>query len=341
MRKILTILIVSLGVSFSAASQIDSTFISFPVNDNIVKAFALTDETIKFLPKFSNSDAKELNEDGELWYYIYVIAATPEIDFVSDSGLKQITVHGPFGKEFMNAKDSVELALKTPYFSNIDSTGAPVPKFTIPSMEPEGLYLISIMPFYKNSDLAIKPKDELLGVTKPDEVRRRPGPCIDCAEDELPAKGNYVFNAWISIDDPVGRISFTGAGAQVEILTTSDNTTSSVQVIGSLIGNVIDGWQLMEGVFQIPALCTDFAIQLRSVGHIPIYYDDVRFFPIDGSMKSYVYDPVTFRYVAELDERHFATFYEYDEEGKLKRVKKETERGVMTIQESTNSTMKR
>jgi YD repeat-containing protein len=47
-----------------------------------------------------------------------------------------------------------------------------------------------------------------------------------------------------------------------------------------------------------------------------------------------VYDPVNLRFTAELDERHFATFYEYDNEGRLVRVKKETERGVMTIQET-------
>ena len=40
------------------------------------------------------------------------------------------------------------------------------------------------------------------------------------------------------------------------------------------------------------------------------------------------------RLMAELDERNYATFYEYDEEGKLIRVKKETEKGVMTIQEN-------
>jgi len=37
---------------------------------------------------------------------------------------------------------------------------------------------------------------------------------------------------------------------------------------------------------------------------------------------------------AELDDRHYATIYEYDGEGKRTRVKKETERGVMTIQET-------
>jgi YD repeat-containing protein len=72
-----------------------------------------------------------------------------------------------------------------------------------------------------------------------------------------------------------------------------------------------------------------------------IYFDDVRMFPYDGSMKCYVYDPENLRFVAELDERHFATFYEYDEEGRLTRIKKETERGIMTIQESKTSTVKR
>lgn len=63
-------------------------------------------------------------------------------------------------------------------------------------------------------------------------------------------------------------------------------------------------------------------------------FDDVRIFPADGSMKCYVYDPTNLRFVAELDERHFATFYEYDNEGNLVRVKKETERGIKTLKET-------
>jgi hypothetical protein len=51
-------------------------------------------------------------------------------------------------------------------------------------------------------------------------------------------------------------------------------------------------------------------------------------------MKSYVYNSIDLRYMAELDENNYATFYEYDEDGALIRVKKETERGIMTIQEN-------
>jgi len=49
-------------------------------------------------------------------------------------------------------------------------------------------------------------------------------------------------------------------------------------------------------------------------------------------MVTYVYDPNNYRLQASLDENNYATFYEYDHEGKLTTVKKETERGVKTIQ---------
>jgi hypothetical protein len=42
--------------------------------------------------------------------------------------------------------------------------------------------------------------------------------------------------------------------------------------------------------------------------------------------------------MAELDERNYATYYEYNEEGQLMRIKKETEKGVMTIQETKQNT---
>ena len=57
-------------------------------------------------------------------------------------------------------------------------------------------------------------------------------------------------------------------------------------------------------------------------------------------MKSYVYDPSTQKLTAELDENNYATKYEYDDEGILIRVKKETTRGVMTIKESRNNQSK-
>ena len=40
---------------------------------------------------------------------------------------------------------------------------------------------------------------------------------------------------------------------------------------------------------------------------------------------------------ATLDENNYADFYDYDNEGKLVRVKKETKKGIMTVRESRSN----
>jgi len=57
-------------------------------------------------------------------------------------------------------------------------------------------------------------------------------------------------------------------------------------------------------------------------------------------MKSFVYDPVTLRLVAELDENNYSSFYEYDNDGTPVRIKKETERGIKTIKETRSALLK-
>jgi hypothetical protein len=56
-------------------------------------------------------------------------------------------------------------------------------------------------------------------------------------------------------------------------------------------------------------------------------------------MKSYVYDGETFWLTSELDDNNYATFYEYDQEGGLIRIKKETARGIVTIQDTRSGTI--
>jgi len=163
-----------------------------------------------------------------------------------------------------------------------------------------------------------------------------PPPCSDCISSFAPIPGKkYLVSAWVKEQSPAqSKTSYTYPS--VNILFPSIGGT-----LGPFApaGNIIDGWQRIEGEFTIPANATDITVKLNcSTGNC--FYDDVRVIPFDGSMKSYVYDPVNMRLVAELDERNYATLYEYDEEGKLIRVKKETEKGKMTIQENRNNTKK-
>ena len=101
----------------------------------------------------------------------------------------------------------------------------------------------------------------------------------------------------------------------------------------------IEGWVKVDARIKIPAsgINTDLKIRVQSSSNGSINIDDIRIHPDKASMKSYVYNPISYKYMAELDENNYATFYEYDEEGALARVKKETEKGVFTVKEVRKS----
>ncbi len=106
---------------------------------------------------------------------------------------------------------------------------------------------------------------------------------------------------------------------------------------------IIDGWQRFEAEFTVPATATTFNLSLNNTnpaGGDPLFFDDFRVHPFSSNMKSFVYHPLNLRLMAELDENNYASFYEYDDDGTLVRVKKETERGVMTITETRSSMQK-
>lgn len=106
-------------------------------------------------------------------------------------------------------------------------------------------------------------------------------------------------------------------------------------------GAIIDNWQRIASDFRIPDGSGQMVVSLINTSEGKIsYFDDLRILPYDGSMKTFVYHPETQRLMSELDENNYATYYEYDKEGGLIRVKKETERGVFTIQETRSASSK-
>lgn len=116
------------------------------------------------------------------------------------------------------------------------------------------------------------------------------------------------------------------------------NTTSYTPVSGFTNKSpIINGWQLAEGVVSIPN--TGFSINLNLPGNA--YVDDLRIMPFNANGKAFVYNVWNSKLIANLDENNYATYFEYDPEGNLVRTKKETEQGIMTINESRNANTKK
>jgi hypothetical protein len=145
-----------------------------------------------------------------------------------------------------------------------------------------------------------------------------------------PVKGRkYVFSVWEKDKNPSSPTP--GVSLKVnDILITNLTTKAS-----------IEGWKLVEAVLDIPTLANGNSemvpLSVILTGGANVLIDDIRIFPYDGQLKTFTYDEKTLWLMAEMDENNYATFYEYDDEGSLIRVKKETERGIMTIKENRSA----
>lgn len=151
----------------------------------------------------------------------------------------------------------------------------------------------------------------------------------NCVGKFSPKAGKYIVSAWVKQgDDPLDT---TYANAKIQAILYTSGGSSTVNFIAS--GPIIEGWQRIYGELEIGGTVESVEFILVSSLTVDSWFDDFRVHPFNANMKSYAYDQITLRLMAELDENNFATFYEYDQEGALIRVKKETERGVKTLKE--------
>ncbi len=148
-----------------------------------------------------------------------------------------------------------------------------------------------------------------------------------------PGQGKYIFGAWVKSEQKIADTTYNNGLVEIQV-TDNNNNVTTIQV--NTIGKIIEGWQRVEAIFEMPANTKSIAIILKSDGENAVWFDDVRVHTYDGNMKSYVYDAKHLKLRAELDENNYATFYEYDQEGSLIRVKKETEKGIVTLKETRN-----
>lgn len=120
-------------------------------------------------------------------------------------------------------------------------------------------------------------------------------------------------------------------------ITATTNYPSSPSVSYDHTKTNIEGWQQLHFVFEADAT----AGKELTITGTNFYVDDIRIVPDDGKIVSYVYDKNLLRLMAVLDEQNYATIYNYDNEGNLSQVKKETERGIMTLKSGRIATKKK
>lgn len=135
--------------------------------------------------------------------------------------------------------------------------------------------------------------------------------------DFIPVVGKkYTLTAWVKNQTPA--ISVT-------------NST----VVSFKYSNAIEGWRRCELTFTPSNNVIEFTF--GNAGNGLYYLDDIRIQPYQSTLKTYVYDKEKLWLSAELDDQNYATFYNYNQEGTMFQVKKETEKGIATVRTSQSN----
>lgn len=194
-----------------------------------------------------------------------------------------------------------------------------------------GDYTIEVtIPLAGNDD----PNCNTITYTRDITIEECPCICEDC-DSFTPVPGEYyVVSGWVLEEHDTPPLSYEDTYIRLGFERGPFSFSNSIKFRPS--GEIIDGWQRIAGEFRVPSNTDRIAINLVNSGEngVEAYFDDIRIHPFNSNLKSFVYDQQTQQLMAELDENNYATFYEYDKEGGLIRIKKETERGIYTIQET-------
>lgn len=193
------------------------------------------------------------------------------------------------------------------------------------------------------------PAEDIEGIEYTDEAAHTGKMSLKVTEEKefiqddlkLQTGKKYVLSAWVSRNNNGKYYNYSAGNPSLgmEVVFYNNSSTS----VGTAVnippsGEIINGWQKIEGNFVVPANATKIALKFKpgtlSAEDNKVYFDDVRVFPDEGEIKTYVYNPRNYKVSAELDNNNYATYYYYNEQGDLFLVKKETVHGIQTIEEN-------
>lgn len=149
---------------------------------------------------------------------------------------------------------------------------------------------------------------------------------------------DYVLSTWVNfargdLFSTYYQDNDNGLQVKLEFVRSGSNSTS---IIMKPSGKKIDNAQKIEESFNVPSNTQSIKITFQAFDRYPFiqttYFDDLRIFPAEGNIQTYVYDPATYRLSAVLDNNNYATKYKYNAAGDLYSVHKETIEGIKTLQ---------
>jgi hypothetical protein len=161
---------------------------------------------------------------------------------------------------------------------------------------------------------------------------------------------SYVVSAWLQSQSPGDTITYQSPATTVAtskrgmymlfydingnlITATQPATPVNMSNVIEPTGPVVEGWQRAEDYITVP-MGTDRVVLVLNSGAFTTLWDDIRIYPLTGNIQTYVYNKQNYKVSAVLDNNNYATLYYYDDQGNLFLLKKETEKGIQTIQES-------
>lgn len=158
-------------------------------------------------------------------------------------------------------------------------------------------------------------------------------PC-DCITQFSPYPGKYMVSAWVKVRTAAPDVDYNKVVVKVQ------NGSSTLSFRPS--GPVIDGWQRTEGIFDVQTGSADITVSVvNELTGNSAYIDDIRIHPVNAVMSTIVYNPENLLPIASHDDNNYTTFYNYDENNQLVRVRVETIRGIYTTSESRQGIRKR
>jgi len=142
----------------------------------------------------------------------------------------------------------------------------------------------------------------------------------------------YRVSLWVH-SASTGAILF---GMSYKNLSSGQTHTATISRFSGNSIKTFGDWQLYSGTFNMPYELAsgniNFYVECTGTGKFA-YIDDFRVQPMDASVSSYVYDPITDAVTYILNNDNIATKYEYDEVGRLRATYKETEAGFKKVSE--------